>query len=158
MMLLLVSSTVVADGHGLYVRIGAQDGIRRRTLVELVHRMLIRRAQPAFHPDSPQVSLNLGPQALGVMRGDTQCGQTVVSVTNVSHSHLTVDLKVLSSLCPSGSAGRQFGDVGCVDLLDGALHGPSDLVDLATGQTMWLCLEAERREPALADKRAAPLV
>ena len=27
MMLLLVSSTVVADGHGLYVRIGAQDGI-----------------------------------------------------------------------------------------------------------------------------------
>jgi len=138
--------------------LGAQDGIRRRTLVELVHRILIRRAQPAFHPDSPQVSLDLGPQALGVMRGDTQCGQTVVSVTNVSHSHPTVDLKVLSSLCPSGSAGRQFCHVGCVDLLDGALHGPSDLVDLATGQTMWLCLEAERREPALADKRAAPLV
>ena len=33
--------------------LGAQDGIRRQVLVELVHRMLIRRAQPAFHPDSP---------------------------------------------------------------------------------------------------------
>ena len=130
--------------------LGAQDGIRRRTLVELVHRMLIRRAQPAFHPDSPQVSLDLGPQALGVMRGDAQSGQTVVSVTNVGHTHLTVDLEVLSSLCPPGSAGRQFGEAGCTDLLDGALHGLSDRVDLAAGQTMWLCLEAERREPAHA--------
>ena len=132
--------------------LGAQDGIRRRTLVELVHRMLIRRAQPAFHPDSPQVSLDLGPQALGVMRGDAQSGQTVVSVTNVGHTHLTVDLEVLSSLCPAGSAGRQFGEAGCVDLLDGALHGPSDRVDLAAGQTMWLCLESERREPAHAHR------
>ncbi|MDE0321551.1 MAG: hypothetical protein OXI97_16875, partial [Acidimicrobiaceae bacterium] len=118
----------------------------------------IRRAQPAFHPDSPQVALDLGPQALGVMRGDAQWGQTVVSVTNVSHAHLTVDLEVLSSLCPEDSAGAQFADVGCVDLLGGVLYGPSDRVDLAAGQTMWLCLESERREPALADKRAAPLV
>ena len=128
--------------------LGAQDGIRRRTLVELVHRMLIRRAQPAFHPDSPQVSLDLGPQALGVVRGDAQRGQTVVSATNVGRTLLAVDLEKLSSLCPPDSAGRRFGEVGCVDLLGGASQGLSGRVDLAAGQTAWLCLESERREHA----------
>ncbi len=128
--------------------LGAQDGIRRRVLVELMRRTLIRCGQPAFHPDSPQVSLDLGDRVLGLMRGDARWGQTVVSVTNVSHVPLTVDLELLSSLCPPGSVGTQFAEVGCVDLLEGALWGPSDRVDLAAAQTMWLCLETERREPA----------
>ena len=132
--------------------LGAQDGIRRRTLVELVHRMLIRRAQPAFHPDSAQISLDLGPRAFGVIRGGPDWDQTVVSITNVTHEELTVDMEALSGLCPAGSAGARFSDEGCLDLLDDRVYVPGSYASLTAGQTMWLCLEAERREPASAHR------
>ena len=130
--------------------LGAQDGIRRQVLVELVHRMLIRRSQPAFHPDSPQLSLDLGPQALGIIRGGSSQGQTVVSVTNVSHDPLSFDLAALSARCPPSSAAAQFGDDGCVDLLSDVAHEPGAAMELSACQTMWLCAPAERRAPALA--------
>ena len=132
--------------------LGAQDGIRRRTLVELVHRMLIRRAQPAFHPDSPQISLEAGARVFGVIRGGPDWGQTVVSVTNVTREQLTIDMAALSGLCPAGSAGARFSVEGCVDLLDDRGYVPGSYASLTAGQTVWLCLEAERREPALANR------
>ncbi len=132
--------------------LGAQDGIRRRTLVELVHRMLIRRAQPAFHPDSPQVSLEAGAHVFGVIRGGPDWGQTVVSVTNVTREQLTIDMEALSGLCPADSAGARFSDEGCLDLLDDRVYVPGSYASLTAGQTMWLCLEAERREPASAHR------
>ena len=136
--------------------LGAQDGVRRRVLVELVRRMLVRRGQPAFHPDSAQVSMDLGSRAFGVIRGGPQWDQTVVSVTNVSHNQLTIDFEVLSGLCPPGSAGARFGHEGCVDLLEDRVYDPGSRASLTAGQTIWLCLEAERREPALADREATP--
>ena len=122
--------------------------------MELVRRMLVRRGQPAFHPDSAQVSLDLGSRAFGVIRGGAHWDQTVVSITNVSRSQLTVDLEVLSGLCPSGSAVAQFAHEGCVDLLEDRVYGPGSRASLTAGQTIWLCLEAERREPELPRREA----
>ncbi|WP_420436565.1 alpha-amylase family glycosyl hydrolase [Candidatus Poriferisodalis sp.] len=133
--------------------LGAQDGVRRRVLVELVRRMLVRRGQPAFHPDSAQTSLDLGSRAFGVIRGGLDWDQTIVSITNVTHGRLTIDIEVLSQLCSPDSAGIRFAAEGCMDLLDDRVHGPGAHPSLTAGQTMWLCLESERREPALASRR-----
>ncbi len=123
--------------------LASDEGVRRRALVELVRRMMVRRDQPAFHPDADQTSLELGPRAFGVIRGGSSSGQTVVSVTNVTNDQLTVDLEALSLRCPSDSTGARFGDEGCVDLLDDRAFGPHEHVSLAACQTAWLCLEPE---------------
>ncbi len=128
--------------------LGAQGGVRRQVLVELVRRMLVRGGQPAFHPDSAQVSLDVGNRAFGVIRGGPDSGQTVVSVTNVSQDPLAVDLGVLAGRCPADSAGARFDSEGCVDLLDDSVHEQDAGVVLAAGQTRWLCLESQRRAPA----------
>ncbi len=137
--------------------LGAQGGIRRKVLVELVRRMLIRREQPAFHPDGPQRSLELGPRVLGVVRGSPEWGQTVVSLTNVNHDRIEVDLDVLGARSASGAVGAnssaalRFAADGCVDLIEDRLHPPGDKFEMTAGQTAWLCSPQDRRAPVVHD-------
>ena len=133
--------------------LGAQDGIRRRVLVELVRRMLIRREQPAFHPDSPQQSLELGSGVLGVIRGSPEWGQTIVSLTNVSHDRVELDLDVLAS--GTTSAATCFALEGCIDLIEDHPYPPGEELELKAGQTVWLCSADARHESAVTDRTTA---
>ena len=127
--------------------LGSQGGIRRKVLVELVRRMLIRREQPAFHPDSPQQSLELGSRVLGVIRGSPGWGQTIVSLTNVSHERIEVDLEILAA--EATHAATCFAPEGCIDLIEDRLHPPGDRLELTAGQTAWLCSPKDRRAPVV---------
>ena len=82
-----------------------------------------RRGQAAFHPEAPQIVLNLGPSVCGFVRTAQDGGERIACLTNLTGSSVTADL--------SGVAGWRGGDC----LLGGGAVGAT--VDLAPWQTVW---------------------
>ncbi|GAB4212673.1 MAG: sugar phosphorylase [Roseiflexaceae bacterium] len=93
-----------------------------------------RRAEPAFHPASPQQVLAAGDAVFALLRGAPERGEAVVCIHNVSDTPHTLALDGFALGLPPGAQLRDL------------LGGPSAAVDahavlsleLAPYQTLWL--------------------
>ncbi|CAN5369490.1 alpha-amylase family glycosyl hydrolase [soil metagenome] len=91
----------------------ADPGSRRaRVLIGLRRLMRARRQHPAFHPDSDQQVLDLGPKVFAVLRREHHTGARVLALHNVTSKRVRIDRHKIP------------------------VHGP--LTDLVTGQLIWL--------------------
>ena len=82
-----------------------------------------RRGEPAFHPEAPQVVLNIGPSIAGFVRTSRDGGSRIAALTNLTGSPVTADL--------SGVAGWRGG----TDLLGGGECG--ERIELEPWATVW---------------------
>jgi glycosidase len=69
-----------------------EDCFRSRVFRGFLRLLTLRQAHRTFHPSAPQMSVDLGNQAVfALLRGDSQVGR-VLAVHNISHSPQTVTL------------------------------------------------------------------
>lgn len=106
----------------------APDGRRTGMFDELLRRITLRSRQPAFHPGSPQESLDLGPDVFGLVRGGPGAGGTVIALTNVTAEVVGVAAEMLPSVW----------NEGVIDLLSGRVLDVTDELLLEPHQSVWL--------------------
>jgi glucosylglycerate phosphorylase len=109
------------------------SSLRRKVLDRLLHRIRIRTAEPAFHPNAAQTVLDGGPSTLALQRTPTDGGPPVLCVHEVSGRPCRFRTRTADPL-PPGAA--------LVDLGDGSEHrvevdGTVD-VDLPAYGVRWL--------------------
>jgi sucrose phosphorylase len=111
------------DRSHLEAELGSPGSLRQRVYSGLMRLIARRSAHPAFHPDAPQLVLDLGPACFALQRQDPRSDTSVICLQNVGPSPLTVD-------CP---AGHRHG----TDLLNGEARR-LDPLELDPYQTCWV--------------------
>jgi sucrose phosphorylase len=68
--------------------------LRHQVFNRYRHLLEIRGGQPAFHPNSPQSILDLGPGIFALQRHDPTTGQTILALHNVTSQPLTTPVRI----------------------------------------------------------------
>lgn len=68
------------------------ESLRHQVFMRFRHLLEIRRQQPAFHPNSPQSILDLGPSVFALQRHDPSSGQTILALHNMSDKSVTATI------------------------------------------------------------------
>ncbi|AKJ65362.1 sugar phosphorylase [Kiritimatiella glycovorans] len=119
------------DEDDLTERLADPRSRTTRVLDELRRRLKLRARQPAFHPDSPQRVVDLGPECFALVRGPFGKGPPVAALSNLTARTITVRL--------DPAVPELNGPRPCVDLLSGTrFSGSAKEIELAPRQTVWL--------------------
>ncbi|HEU4323052.1 MAG TPA: alpha-amylase family glycosyl hydrolase [Roseiflexaceae bacterium] len=118
----------------LAARLADSDSHEAAVFARMERLIRARRAEPAFHPASPQRVLTAGDSVFALLRGAPERGEVVVCVHNVSDVPQTLALDGFALGLPPGARLRDL------------LGGPGATVDvhavlsltLAPYQTLWL--------------------
>ena len=81
-------------------RLAAEEGAPHLVLSGLREMIAVRRGQPAFHPEAPQVCLACDSRAFVLLRGSEELGQRLICLFNLSPVEVTLDRSALE--LPSG--------------------------------------------------------
>jgi glucosylglycerate phosphorylase len=111
------------DLGDLRLEVADRGTLRSRVFAAYKRMLAVRRGEKAFHPNSAQEVLDLGPKVFALRRTDERTGETIVAVNNLTNA--PVDVNVEAAL--QGRRGR--------DLLGGddAARG-----SLAAYQVAWI--------------------
>jgi sucrose phosphorylase len=109
-------SRQLSDSHSL----------RAKVLEKYLRLLSVRKGESAFHPNAGQKVLETDARVFALKRFNTETGQTVAALHNVSGNALALDYNCLELNCPA------------TDLLDGAAFSPGDRVPLSPWQVRWL--------------------
>ncbi len=69
----------------------AKDASHSQILNELKHRINIRKAQPAFHPDGAQEVVDAGDDLIAIRRTSTDKSQEILCLTNVTNKEIQLE-------------------------------------------------------------------
>ena len=98
-------------------------------LGRLRHLIRLRRAQPAFHPNAVQFTMQLGLEIFGIWRQSSDRRQDIFSISNITREHQSVELANIN--LASIDSWR--------DLIGGdAIVEGQTLLELRPYQTVWL--------------------
>src|SRR5690606_28945143 len=78
------------------------ENLRNRIFHALKNLLLIRKEHPAFSPVASQNTLALSDALFGVQRCDTDSGETITCVVNVTGQHQTLVLDMTGECLLSG--------------------------------------------------------
>ncbi|WP_412727656.1 sugar phosphorylase [Alteromonas sp. D210916BOD_24] len=100
-----------------------------KVLTRLSQLIRIRKAQPAFHPNATQFTLQLGNQIFGYWRQSLDRKQSIFSISNISDEDQTILLSDINLI----------GTDNWIDLIsrDEILHS-SGFIQLSPYQTLWI--------------------
>lgn len=100
-----------------------------RALHDINHLITLRTAQPAFHPNATQFTLQLGEQVFGFWRQSIDRSQSIFCITNIADTQLTLPLAnvnlISSDFWYDLITGDTIKDIG-------------QFLTLAPYQTLWL--------------------
>jgi sucrose phosphorylase len=105
-------------------------GSMQSLILAKLHKLIrLRRAQPAFHPNAVQFTLQLGLQTFGIWRQSVDRRQDVFSISNISHEHQSLELANINLISTDPWRDLISGD--------GIDEGQSS-IELQPYQTVWL--------------------
>ncbi|WP_100657382.1 sugar phosphorylase [Alteromonas flava] len=100
-----------------------------KVLTRLSQLIRIRKAQPAFHPNATQFTLQLGDQIFGYWRQSLKRHQSIFCISNVSDKPQTIALSDINLI----------GTDNWIDLITGDSINLADvMLNLAPYQTVWI--------------------
>lgn len=105
------------------------DSVQARVLDGLGQLLRIRRAQPAFHPNAIQFTLQLGLEIFGVWRQSMNRHQDIFCINNVTNQTREVELENINLVSTS-----TWRDLLSGDLIEEGQHH----LELAPYQSAWL--------------------
>jgi len=101
--------------------------LRSRVFAEYTRLLAVRRRERAFHPDSPQEVIDLGPSVFALRRASAESGESIVALHNLSNNALDLDVH------------DALRGVSTVDLLDSSRKVESSgFFHLEAYQVTWL--------------------
>ena len=108
-----------------------ESSLNARVFNEYVRLLRLRAEHPAFHPDGPQRTLDLGEQIFAIERTAPDASETIAAVSNFSRKRVEVQLD--SGFTSLTNAGK------CKDLIrDKTYNGFQRAIRLPPFQTVWL--------------------
>lgn len=110
-------------------RLDSEDSVHARSLTEINRRARIRRAQPAFHPNATQFTMQLGDGFFGFWRQSLHRDQSIFAVHNVTAEAATLPARSLNLI-----EGETW-----IDLLTGdAIEPHNNMISFAPYQCRWI--------------------
>ena len=100
-----------------------------RSLHDINYLITLRTAQPAFHPNATQFTLQLGEQLFGFWRQSIDRSQSIFCITNISNTQLTLALVSVNLI-----SSDFWYDLITGDTIDDI----SQILTLSPYQTLWL--------------------
>lgn len=101
-----------------------------QVLTQMSQLIRIRKAQPAFHPNATQFTLQLGNQLFGYWRQSLDRSQSIFCVSNISVDEQVVLMSDINLLATEH----------WIDLISGeAIEDDNGYLRLAPYQTVWIC-------------------
>lgn len=116
------------DYPALQERLSEPGSDQTQVLGEMLRRLRLRAAQPAFHPNATQLTLQLDDRLLGVWRQSLDRRQSVFALHNVSEESVEIDAWQLNLI----------DDEDWRDLLSGEAVAPDGRLTLAPYQVRWI--------------------
>ena len=105
------------------------DSHQARVFAEMKRRIGIRTAQPAFHPNATQFTLQLGDQLFGFWRQSMDRAQSIFAIHNLARETVTI---------PAMSLNLIDGDDWTDLLSDEAIHESGEDIEFAPYQCRWI--------------------
>ena len=81
------------DANELYKKLDDKKSTNYKILKSFKKILKLRQKQPAFHPNATQFTLNLGNSIFGIWRQDRNRKQSIFSISNITHKHISFPLK-----------------------------------------------------------------
>ena len=81
------------DANELYEKLDDKKSTNYKILKSFKKILKIRQKQPAFHPNATQFTLNLGNSIFGIWRQDRNRKQSIFSISNITHKHISFPLE-----------------------------------------------------------------
>nr|WP_139296028.1 sugar phosphorylase [Moritella viscosa] len=100
-----------------------------RSLHDINHLITLRTAQPAFHPNATQFTLQLGEQLFGFWRQSIDRSQSIFCISNISDTQLTLPLANVNLISSDFWYDLITGDT---------IEDISQILTLKPYQTLWL--------------------
>ena len=116
------------DYPTLRARLAEPESNQARVLGEMQRRLRLRAAQPAFHPNATQLTLQLDDRLLGLWRQSLDRQQSIFALHNVSDEAVEIEAWQLNLI----------DDEDWRDLLSGEAIQPDGRVRLAPYQVRWI--------------------
>ncbi len=100
-----------------------------RSLHDINHLITLRTAQPAFHPNATQFTLQLGEQLFGFWRQSIDRSQSIFCISNISDTQITLPLASVNLISSDFWYDLITGDT---------IEDISQILTLKPYQTLWL--------------------
>lgn len=117
------------DYDELVSSLDSANTLHHQVLTKMTQLLHLRRAQPAFHPNATQFTLQLGPNIFGFWRQSMDRAQSIFCISNVTHEPLSITLSDINL-------------IGTDEWIDLISQEPIVLDDyeytLAPYQTLWI--------------------
>ncbi|PHR89628.1 MAG: alpha-amylase [Moritella sp.] len=115
--------------NSLTVQLDDLESQHARSLHDISHLITLRTAQPAFHPNATQFTLQLGEQLFGFWRQSIDRSQSIFCISNISNTPLTLPLASVNLI-----SSDFWYDLITGDTIDDI----SQILTLSPYQTLWL--------------------
>ena len=113
----------------LQVLLDDPGSVQARVFAEMKRRIGIRTAQPAFHPNATQFTLQLGDQLFGFWRQSMDRAQSIFAIHNLARETVTI---------PAMSLNLIDGDDWTDLLSDESIHESGEDIEFAPYQCRWI--------------------
>ncbi|KXO09207.1 alpha-amylase [Moritella sp. JT01] len=115
--------------NSLTEQLNTPESQHARSLHDINHLITLRTAQPAFHPNATQFTLQLGEQLFGFWRQSIDRRQSIFCISNISNTQLTLPLANVNLISSDFWYDLITGDT---------IEDISQILTLKPYQTLWL--------------------